>query len=99
MTKTRAPHSMTASSRWSAGLPSALPRDVQQAEEETHQVTLEIWPLAARFGRSRGAATGWITQITQITRARTIDRIRPSQAARTRDQRHSDHGYHRDFDR
>jgi RNA polymerase sigma-70 factor (ECF subfamily) len=72
-----------------------LLRDFHQAEEVTQEALLQVWQTAARFDATRGSAAAWIGQ---ITRARTIDRIRHSQATRLRDQWHADHGNVTEFD-
>ncbi len=77
------------------GTTSALLRDTHQAEEVTQEVLLQIWQQASRFDPGRGTATAWIMQ---IARARAIDRIRGTQAARVRDHRHAHRNTVTDFD-
>jgi len=64
------------------GLANRILRDPSQAEEVAQEIFLEIWQRASRFDRARGTATSWIMTVTH---GRSIDRVRHSQAARTRD--------------
>jgi len=64
------------------GLIHRLVRDHAQSEEVAQEVFLEIWQTATRFDPAKGAATTWVMTMAH---RRAVDRIRASQASRTRD--------------
>jgi RNA polymerase sigma-70 factor (ECF subfamily) len=64
------------------GLIHRLLRDHAQSEEVAQEVFLEIWQTATRFDPAKGAATTWVMTMAH---RRAVDRIRASQASRTRD--------------
>lgn len=72
-----------------------LLRDPHQAEEVAHEVLLEIWQRAAQYDAAQGSASAWISRITH---ARTVDRIRQSQASRQRDDRYAGSDIDRNID-
>jgi len=57
-------------------------RDSSQAEEVTQEVFLEIWQRASSFDSARGSASSWVMRLAH---ARSVDRVRQTQAARNRD--------------
>lgn len=59
-------------------------RNPAQAEEVTQEVFLEIWRLAARYDRTKGAPKSWCCAIAH---RRAVDRVRSEQAARDREDR------------
>lgn len=63
-------------------LATRLLRDGAQGEEVAHEVMLNMWQRAGQFNRSLGSGRSWILQ---LTRSRSIDRIRSSEHARVRD--------------
>ncbi len=77
------------------GLASRILRDTSQAEEVAQEIFLEIWQRAARFDRTRGSATSWIMTLTH---GRSVDRVRQSQASRTRDVKSAVGSFDRDVD-
>ncbi len=77
------------------GLANRVLRDSNQAEEVAQEIFLEIWRRASRFDRSRGSGTSWIMTITH---ARSVDRVRQSQAARERDLKSTIGNFDRDVD-
>jgi RNA polymerase sigma-70 factor (ECF subfamily) len=66
------------------GLIHRLLRDHAQSEEVAQEVFLEIWQTAPRFDPAKGAAHTWVMTMAH---RRAVDRIRASQASRTRDLR------------
>ena len=66
------------------GLARRVLADSAQAEEVAQEVLVEVWQTAARYDPARGAALSWIAAIAH---RRAVDRVRASQASRTRDLR------------
>jgi len=64
------------------GLIHRLLRDHAQSEEVAQEVFLEIWQTATRFDPTKGVAITWVMTMAH---RRAVDRIRASQASRTRD--------------
>lgn len=59
-------------------------RDPAMSEEVTQGVFLELWRLAPRYDRAKGAAKSWAATIAHH---RAVDRVRSEQARRNRDER------------
>jgi len=72
------------------GLARRVLGDAAQAEEVAQEVLVEVWQTAARYDPARGAALSWIAAIAH---RRAVDRVRASQASRTRDLREGILGY------
>jgi len=77
------------------GLVVRLLRDHAQSEEVAQEIFLEIWQNASRFDPSKGTAITWIMTMTH---RRAVDRVRASQASRTRDTRVGIRDLEPDFD-
>ncbi len=61
-------------------------RDTAQAEEVTQEVFLAIWDCARKFDATRGSVSGYIALLAH---SKAVERVRSSQAARTRDHKYS----------
>lgn len=61
-------------------------RDPAQAEEISQEVFLAIWREAGRFDPLKGSVSGYISMLAH---AKAVDRVRSSQAARTRDENYT----------
>ncbi len=66
------------------GLIKGILRDPAQSEEVMQEVFLEIWQTASRFDENKGRVLSWVLT---MARRRAIDRVRASQASRTRDEK------------
>jgi RNA polymerase sigma-70 factor (ECF subfamily) len=61
-------------------------RDPHQAEEVSQEVFLAIWHRSAHFDPGRGSLASYIAVLAH---GKAVDRVRSSQAARTRDDNYS----------
>lgn len=64
------------------GLAYRILRDVQQSEELTQEVFLELWRTSSRYDPDRGSARSWIMTMTH---RRAVDRVRSTAGWRRRD--------------
>jgi RNA polymerase sigma-70 factor (ECF subfamily) len=64
------------------GLVRRVVRDPAQTDEVTQEVFLEIWRQSARYDPSRGSMLSWVMTIAH---RKAVDRVRSSEAARSRD--------------
>lgn len=70
-----------ATSPWIHGLALRILRDVQLAEEVTHDVYLQAWRRAREYRPDRGSVRSWLVT---MTRSRSLDRLR---SERSREER------------
>ncbi|SDO62009.1 RNA polymerase, sigma-24 subunit, RpoE [Nakamurella panacisegetis] len=74
--------------RFSAGVQRivlTVVRDPAQSDEVVQEVFLTIWREAARFDPARSSVAGYVTM---LARGKAVDRVRASQASRSRDERY-----------
>ncbi|WP_446664759.1 ECF RNA polymerase sigma factor SigK [Flexivirga sp. B27] len=64
------------------GLVQRILVDRAMSEEVTQEVFLEIWRTSPRFDPARGSALSWLFTIAH---RKAVDRVRSSEAARSRD--------------